>query len=141
MRNKHDDNSPRAAQAAQVAGPLKSVMVALHLHKAMASSHRGDTDSPLQAKDNMDSPLQAKDNMDSPLLAKDNTDSPLPAKDNTDSHKADMVAQASSSQVAMEDRHRTSALMVVNRVAMVLLPPHRDTKQRWKFHPREVEGL
>jgi hypothetical protein len=120
MRNKHDDNSPRAAQ---VVGLLKSVTVAFHLHKAMASNHRGATHNP----------LQAKDNMDSPLLVKDNTDSPLPVKDNMDSHKADMAAKASSSQVAMEDRRRISALMVVNRVAMVLLPPHQDTKQRWKL--------
>jgi hypothetical protein len=81
----------------------------------------------------MDSPLLAKDSMDSLLPAKDNTDSPLPAKDNMDSHKADMAAQASSSQLAMENRHRISALTVVNRVAMVLLQPHQDTEQRWKL--------
>src|SRR5271156_1570242 len=99
MRNKHDDDNPRAGQVTMVAGLLKSVMVALYLHKAMASNHRGVTDSPLQAKDNMDSPLPAKDNMDNPLLAKDNMDSPLPAKDNMGSHKADMAARGSSSQV------------------------------------------
>src|SRR3954451_13027891 len=107
MRNNHDDHSPRAAQVAMVAGLLKSVMVAPRLHKAMASSHRvvtdsplqarGNMDSPLQPKDNMDSPLPAKDNMDSPLPAKDNMDSPFPAKDNMDSHKADMAALGSSS--------------------------------------------
>jgi hypothetical protein len=111
MRNKDDDHSPRAGQVAMVAGLLKSVMVALYLHKAMANNHMGVTDNPFQAKGNMDSPILAKDNMDS--------------------HKADMAAPGSSSQVATEDRHQISPLMVVNRVVMVLLRPHRDTRRRW----------